>query len=152
MNRFALFGQRSNFGLDRTEIAAFQIMLPLYLLWGILLSLNDLVSVVLRQKLHLTYRSAVTVQSTFFAVCFLSAPLIARRIEMQGYRRTIAEGVAVMGAASCVMAVAAATISKPLFIFGSGLLGLGVNLLQTAGAAYLTRLGDPGLATRRFSF
>jgi len=57
-----------------------------------------------------------------------------------------------MSTASCVMAVAAAAISRPLFIFGSGLLGLGANLLQTAGAVYVTRLGNPGLATRRFSF
>ena len=127
-------------------------MLPLYLLWGILLSFNDLVSVALRQEFHLTYRSAVTGQSTFFAVCFLSAPLVAHRIETRGYRRTIVEGVAIMSTASCVMAVAAAAISRPLFIFGSGLLGLGANLLQTAGAVYVTRLGSPGLATRRFSF
>ena len=123
-----------------------------YLVWGMIASLNDLLIPYLKDEFGLNFGNAMRVQLVFYAAYFfLSIPcgLLARR---HGYRNGVLTGLAtaLMG---CLLMVAASRAGSFGVILGAlFVIAAGITMLQVSSNPYVTSLGPARTAPSRLTF
>lgn len=123
----------------------------LFLMWGFLTSLNDILIPHLRGLFALSYVQAALVQFTFFGAYFLVAFPAGRIVERAGYQRGIVTGLAVAGVGAALFYPAAGSASYPLFLGALFVLASGITVLQVSANPYVTVLGPPETASSRLN-
>jgi FHS family L-fucose permease-like MFS transporter len=136
---------------ELSQGAALRAVLALFFLWGFLTCLNDILVPHFRALFTLSYARAVLVPFTFFATCFVFAPVSSIFIERLGYRRTMVVGLLTMGAGALLFLPAAHTARFACFLAAIGVIGAGITVLQAAAGPYVAFLGPPETAPSRFS-
>ncbi|HEY0309120.1 MAG TPA: glucose/galactose MFS transporter [Acidobacteriaceae bacterium] len=136
---------------DWSKPAALRAVLALFFLWGFLTCLNDILMPQLQAVFALSYTRAILVPVTFFATCFVFAPVSGTIIEYLGYQRAMVAGLLTMGAGALLFLPAAWTVRFASFLVAIGVIGAGITVLQAAAAPYVAFLGLPETAASRFS-
>lgn len=123
-----------------------------YLVWGAIASLNDLLIPYLKSEFGLNFGHALRVQLVFYAAYFvLSIPcgLLARR---HGYRNGVMTGL-VTALTGCLLMVAASQAGSFGVILGAlFVIAAGITMLQVSSNPYVTSLGPARTAPSRLTF
>ncbi|HEY4358561.1 MAG TPA: sugar MFS transporter [Acidobacteriaceae bacterium] len=130
---------------------AYALVATLFLTWGLLNAVNDVLVAHLRAAFHLSYHAATLVQLTFYLTCFFASFPSSRLVARLGYRLVMLTGLAIMalGAFSFVLASEVATFAS--FLFAQIVMASGSTALQTAAGPYVALLGSEESASSRFS-
>jgi len=134
-----------------SDAGALRALLVLFFLWGFLTCLNDTLVPHLKALFALSYAHAVLVPLTFFATCFLFAPVSSEVIAWLGYRRSMVAGLMTMAAGALAFVPATQLHLFVCFLIAVGVIGAGITLLQASAAPYVAFLGPPETAPSRFS-
>ena len=135
----------------RTERRALALMAGLFALFGCVTWLNGVLIPFLKVVCQLDTFAALLVAFAFYIAYFVMALPSARVLNVTGYRRGMALGLAVMSAGTLVFLPAALLRSYALFLAGLFVQGTGLCLLQTAANPYVIILGPLDSAARRVS-
>jgi len=136
---------------NRTQLIKLSALSAIYLIWGAIASLNDVLIPYLKNEFELTFSQAMRVQLVFYAAYFfLSIPcgLVVRRF---GYRSGILAGLfAAIG--GCVLVVAGSYAGSYGFILCAiFVLASGITMLQVSANPYATTLGKEKTAPSRLT-
>ena len=135
----------------KTHLIKLSALSAIYLIWGAIASLNDLLIPYLKNEFELTFSQAMRVQLVFYAAYFfLSIPCgrIARRL---GYRSGILIGL-FSAIGGCVLMVAGSQAGSYGFILGAlFVLASGITMLQVSANPYATTLGPERTAPSRLT-
>ena len=122
-----------------------------YLVWGTIASLNDLLIPYLKSEFGLNFSGAMRIQLVFYAAYFvLSIPcgLLARRF---GYRNGIVTGL-VVALGGCLSMIAASQIGTYGVVLGAVfILASGITMLQVSANPFATSLGPERTAPSRLT-
>ena len=135
----------------RTERRALALMAGLFALFGCVTWLNGVLIPFLKVVCQLDTFEALLVTFAFYIAYFVMALPSARVLNVTGYRRGMALGLAVMAAGTLIFLPAALLRSYALFLAGLFVQGTGLCLLQTAANPYVIILGPLESAARRVS-
>ncbi|MFS1524327.1 sugar MFS transporter [Microbulbifer sp. 2304DJ12-6] len=123
----------------------------LFLIWGFITGLNDVLVPHLKNVFELSYTRAVLVQFCFFAAYFLvsvPAGLLLRRV---GYQLGLVLGLLV-ACAGCLIFIPAARLQiYGVFLLGLFVLASGITLLQVSANPYVIALGGARSAPSRLN-
>ena len=134
-----------------TERRALALMAGLFALFGCVTWLNGVLIPFLKVVCQLDTFEALLVTFAFYIAYFVMALPSARVLNVTGYRRGMALGLAVMAAGTLIFLPAALLRSYALFLAGLFVQGTGLCLLQTAANPYVIILGPLESAARRVS-
>lgn len=137
--------------LTQKNIFKLTALSSVYLVWGAIASLNDLLIPYLKTQFELNFTQAMRIQLVFYAAYFfLSLPCgyISRRY---GYRNGILIGIFwAMG--GCLLMLIASKSSSYNFILGSiFVLASGITMLQVSANPYVMTLGEEHTAPSRLT-
>lgn len=135
----------------RTDRRALALMAGLFALFGCVTWLNGVLIPFLKLVCRLDTFEALLVTFAFYIAYFVMALPSARVLEITGYRRGMAVGLAVMAAGAVAFVPAALLRSYGIFLSGLFVQGTGLCLLQTAANPYVIILGPRESAARRIS-
>ncbi|USD22727.1 sugar MFS transporter [Microbulbifer variabilis] len=123
----------------------------LFLLWGFITGLNDVLVPHLKNVFELSYTRAVLVQFYFFTAYFLvsvPAGLLLRRV---GYQLGLVFGLLV-ACAGCLVFIPAARLQiYEVFLLGLFVLASGITVLQVSANPYVIALGSAKTAPSRLN-
>ncbi|WP_444901962.1 sugar MFS transporter [Microbulbifer sp. SSSA007] len=123
----------------------------LFLLWGFITGLNDVLVPHFKNVFELSYTRAVLVQFYFFAAYFLvsvPAGLLLRRV---GYQLGLVLGLLV-ACAGCLIFIPAARLQiYEVFLLGLFVLASGITVLQVSANPYVIALGHSSTAPSRLN-
>ncbi|WP_413664879.1 sugar MFS transporter [Microbulbifer sp. EKSA008] len=123
----------------------------LFLIWGFITGLNDVLVPHLKNVFELSYTKAVLVQFYFFAAYFLvsvPAGMLLRRV---GYQLGLVLGLLV-ACAGCLVFIPAARLQiYEVFLLGLFVLASGITLLQVSANPYVIALGSARTAPSRLN-
>lgn len=122
-----------------------------YLAWGTIASLNDLLIPYLKESFGLNFSGAMRIQLVFYTAYFLlSIPcgMVARRF---GYRRGLLTGLAV-AFLGCLSMIGASQAGSYAVVLGAVfVLASGITMLQVSANPYATSLGSRRTAPSRLT-
>ena len=122
-----------------------------YLIWGAIASLNDLLIPYLKGEYGLDFSGAMRIQLVFYTAYFiLSIPcgMLARRF---GYRNGILTGLSVAIGGCLMMLLASQAASFGVVLAAIFVLASGITLLQVSANPYATSLGPESSAPSRLT-
>jgi len=125
------------------------IVTTLFLMWGFLTCLNDILVPHLKSIFDLTYARVMLVQSAFFSAYFLFSLPWSRFVNRIGYQRTMVVGLLTMACGAFLFLPAASAASFPLFLTALLVLAAGITGLQVSANPYVDLLGKPETASSR---
>ena len=137
--------------LERENFLKLTALSAIYLVWGAIASLNDLLIPYIKSEFGLNFTQAMRIQLVFYAAYFfLSLPcgLITRRY---GYRNGILTGLS-WAIGGCLLMLIASRVGSFHFILGAlFVLASGITMLQVSANPYVTSLGPDKTASSRLT-
>src|SRR6185312_10630619 len=122
-----------------------------FLMWGLMTVLNDILIPHLKTLFTLNYFQAMLVQFTFFGAYFIMSVPCGAVLARVGYRATIILGLLVAALGALLFLPAAMLASYPVFLGAFFILATGITGLQVAANPYVSLLGDEKLASSRLN-
>ena len=130
---------------------AMAVLSVIFLTWGALTSLNDVLIPHLKAVFEMNYAQTMLIQFTFFGAYFLMSLPAGAVVSRIGYKASIVAGLLVAAAGALMFHPAAALPSYPLFLAALFVLASGITLLQVAANPYISLIGDPRGAHSRLN-
>ncbi|MEO8777457.1 MAG: sugar MFS transporter [Rhodanobacter sp.] len=130
---------------------ALYVINAVFLMWGLMTVLNDVLIPHLKGLFTLNYFQAMLVQFTFFGAYFIMSVPCGAVLARVGYRATIILGLLVTAMGALLFLPAAMLASYPLFLAAFFIMATGITGLQVAANPYVSLLGDPRLASSRLN-
>ena len=124
----------------------------LFLLFGGITSLNDVIIPKLKALFTLNYAQAMLVQFAFFIAYFLISVPGAAIVARIGYMRTAALGLMTMTAGCLLFIPASSSGLFGAFLLAIFVLGSGITIVQVVANPLISRLGRPQTAHSRLTF
>jgi len=125
------------------------IVTTLFLMWGFLTCLNDILVPHLKSIFDLSYARVMLVQFAFFSAYFLFSVPWSKVVNRIGYQRTMVVGLLTMALGAFLFVPAASAASYPLFLTALVVLAAGITGLQVSANPYVVVLGKPETASSR---
>jgi FHS family L-fucose permease-like MFS transporter len=140
------------------HLIPFIVVSGLFLMWGFLTSMNDILIPYLKGVFELTHFKAMLVQFAFFGAYFIGSAIyffISSRygdpINRIGYKNGIIYGLMISALGTALFYPAAQFESYGFFLSALFILGLGFTLLQIAANPYVAILGEEKSASSRLN-
>ena len=134
------------------------MLLPLFFLWGFIMTFNDILIPRFKEAFTLNYFQVMLVQSAFFGAYFVGALIYyivsttkGDPIAKIGYKNSIAIGLLLSASGAGLFWPAASLVSYPMFLCGLFVIGLGLTMLQIAANPYVTILGPERTGSSRLN-
>ncbi len=137
---------------DTTDNRAMTVATALFLMWGFLTSLNDILIPHLKSIFALTNAEAALIQFAFFGSYFLFAIPGGKLVEYRGYKQTMVIGLLVAALGAVLFLPAAHLASYGLFLGALVVLAAGITFLQVSANPYVTSIGPAATASSRLNF
>jgi FHS family L-fucose permease-like MFS transporter len=138
--------------------AAFAVVTMLFLMWGFITCMNDLLIPKFKADFALSQFQANLVQSAFFGAYFLVSlayflisALVGDPINKIGFKNSLVLGLTISGIGCAVFYPAAETHRYSLFLAALLILGAGITLIQIAANPYVAVLGHESSAPSRLN-
>lgn len=139
------------------NIALFMLII-IFLLCGVITSMNDILSTKLKLIFRLNYFSSMFIQFCFFTAYFIISLLFyiissknEKIILKIGYKKIIILGLFVSFIGSFLFYPSSVINSYPCFLISLFILASGITLLQIGSNPYITLIGNPETASSRLS-
>ncbi len=132
-------------------VGAFALMTSLFFIWGIIVSLNDILIPHFKGLFEMNYAETMLIQFCFFGAYFLMAVPSSMLVEKIGYKRGISAGLVTIGIGALIFLPASWSISYPLFLFGLFTMATGSVILQVVANPFILVLGAPETASSRLN-
>ncbi|HEX4602442.1 MAG TPA: sugar MFS transporter [Candidatus Angelobacter sp.] len=136
---------------EKTDQRAMAMVSTLFLAWGFLTCLNDILIPHLKNIFDLNYTEVMLVQFAFFSSYFLFSMPSGKIVEWIGYKRAMVTGLLTMAMGALLFVPAASIPSFPLFLSALIVLAAGMTVLQTSANPYVAILGPPRTASSRLN-
>jgi FHS family L-fucose permease-like MFS transporter len=124
----------------------------LFLIFGGITSLNDVIIPKLKELFTLSYFQAMLVQSAFFAAYLLVSLPGAALVKRIGYMRGAVAGLLTMMAGCLLFIPASQTAQYPMFLLALFVLASGVTIVQVVANPLISLLGPARTAHSRLTF
>lgn len=131
---------------------AFALVTILFLLWGSIVSLNDILIPHFKSIFEMNYAETMLVQFSFFGAYFLVSYPASLIVEKIGYQKGIIAGLLIICVGSLLFLPASWLISYPLFLIGLFTMAAGSVFLQVVATPYISVLGPAETAASRLNF
>lgn len=138
--------------MTKKDSLAIVLITSLFFFWGFIHNLDPILIKHLRSAFSLTHFQASLVDSAVFIAYFLLAIPAGLIMKRYGYKTGIITGLMLFAFGCFLFIPAANTMSYAFFLGALFVLSCGLTILETAGNAYITVLGDPEKATQRLNF
>lgn len=130
---------------------AFILMTSLFFIWGIIVSLNDILIPHFKGLFEMNYTETMLIQFCFFGAYFLMAIPSSMLVEKIGYKKGISTGLITIGVGALIFLPASWLISYPLFLFGLFTMATGSVILQVVANPFILVLGSSETASSRLN-
>ncbi len=141
--------------MNHTRVASTRTALivvnAVFLMWGLMTVLNDVLIPHLKALFTLNYAQAMLVQFTFFGAYFIMSVPCGAVLNRVGYRATIILGLLVTALGALLFLPAANMTSYPVFLLAFFIMATGITGLQVAANPYVSLLGEERLASSRLN-
>ena len=137
-------------GVDAPQLRLF--VFGLFLIFGGLTSLNDVIIPKLKELFTLNYTQAMLVQFCFFTAYAVIGIPGARLVKQVGYMRGAVAGLLAMMAGCLLFIPASRTATYGVFLFALFVLASGVVVVQVVANPLISLLGRPETAHSRLTF
>lgn len=138
--------------MTKKDTLAIVLITSLFFFWGFIHNLDPILIKHLRSAFSLSHFQASLVDSAVFIAYFLLAIPAGLIMKRYGYKAGIITGLMLFAVGCFLFIPAANTMSYAFFLGALFVLSCGLTILETAGNAYITVLGDPEKATQRLNF
>ncbi|KLI97470.1 sugar MFS transporter [Luteimonas sp. FCS-9] len=135
-----------------SNTAAIAVVSLIFLTWGGLTSLNDVLIPHLKAVFSMNYVQTLLIQFTFFGAYFLMSIPAGAVVSRIGYKASIVVGLLVAAAGAALFFPAARLPSYGLFLTALFVLASGITLLQVSANPYIALLGSPESSHSRLTF
>lgn len=127
------------------------ILTLIFFMWGLIVSLNEILIPLLKSVFDLNYTQAMLVQFCFFIAYLVVSIPAGRLIRKIGYKNGIVVGL-VIASGGCLLFYLAADLKLyPIFLFALFVLASGITCLQVSANPYVTSLGNPDTSAKRLT-
>lgn len=133
-------------------LAPFLLVTALFILWGIVNNLNDVLIRQFMKSFSISRLQAGLVQSAFYVGYFLLALPSALLMRRWGYKAGFIVGLTLFAAGSFLFWPAAEAESYSFFLFALFVIAAGASFLETASNPFIAQLGDPATSALRLNF
>ena len=123
----------------------------IFLMWGFLTSLNDVLIPHLKALFTLDYSQAMLVQFVFFGAYFLMGWPAGKLVERIGFKFGMMTGLLIAGLGATMFWPAAQWQNYDLFLAAFFVLATGITVLQVAANPYVGLLGPERTASSRLT-
>lgn len=130
----------------------FALVTILFLLWGSIVSLNDILIPHFKKLFEMNYTETMLIQFSFFGAYFLVSFPASLIVEKIGYQKGIVVGLLIICLGSLLFIPASWLISYPLFLSGLFTMAAGSVFLQVVATPYISILGPAETASSRLNF
>ena len=127
-------------------------VIALFLIFGGITSLNDVIIPKLKELFTLNYTQAMLVQFCFFAAYALVGIPGARLVKRLGYMRGAVAGLLCMMTGCLLFIPASLSAAYPVFLLALFVLASGVVIVQVVSNPLISMLGNPATAHSRLTF
>lgn len=138
--------------ISNNKNAAFALITILFLMWGSIVSLNDILIPHFKSIFEMNYTETMLVQFSFFGAYFLVSFPASLVVEKIGYKKGIIVGLLIICIGSLLFIPASWLISYPLFLVGLFGMAAGSVFLQVVATPYISILGPAETASSRLNF
>jgi FHS family L-fucose permease-like MFS transporter len=135
---------------DAAQLRVF--VFALFLIFGGITSLNDVIIPKLKELFTLSYAQAMLVQSAFFAAYFVISIPAAAIVRRFGYMRAAVVGLATMTLGCVLFVPAALSATFGIFLLALFILASGITIVQVVANPLICMLGPPASAHSRLTF
>ncbi|MCX6998651.1 MAG: MFS transporter [Kiritimatiellaeota bacterium] len=129
----------------------FMLVSSLFLLWGFLNGMIDVMDKHFQEELHLTLAQSATVQFAHYLGYFLMSLPAGWLATKLGYKGGIIAGLLMVALGGFWFIPATQIAQFWAFLVGVGLIASGLTFLETIANPYTTVLGDPRFAATRIN-
>ena len=136
---------------DRENFTRLAALSAIYLVWGAIASLNDILIPYLKSEFGLDYAQAARVQLIFYAAYFLLSLPCGRISRRFGYRTGILAGLSCAIGGCLLMLLAPLAGIYGFFLVAVFVLAAGITMLQVAANPYVMTLGPGRTAPSRLT-
>lgn len=127
------------------------ILYLVFLLWGIIFCMNDILLPYLKKSFTLSYFQASMIQFTFFGVYLIVSIPAGKVVSHYGYKKGIVIGLLV-AAIGCLLFYPASHFKVyGIFLFALFVLSSGITFLQVSANPFIAVLGNPLQAASRLN-
>lgn len=137
---------------SHTQKSAFALITIVFLIWGSITSLNDVLVPHFKNLFKMNYTETMLIQFAFYGAYFLMSFPSSLIIDRIGYQKGIVFGLLVISFGGLLFLPASWIISYPLFLFGLFTLASGCVVLQVVATPYVSVLGPAKTASSRLNF
>jgi len=138
--------------ISNNKKVAFALITVLFLMWGSIVSLNDILIPHFKNIFAMNYTETMLIQFSFFGAYFLVSFPASLVVEKIGYQKGIIVGLLIICLGSLLFLPASWLISYPLFLVGFFAMAAGSVFLQVVATPYISTLGPPETASSRLNF
>jgi len=130
----------------------FAFLTTIFLMWGLALTLMDVLNKHFQTELHLTKSKSSLIQLATFGAYSLIALPAGIYMKKFGYRKAILGGLFLFAAGAFLFIPAANQSSFTLFLMALFVLASGMASLETVAHPYVAALGDQRTSDQRINF
>jgi FHS family L-fucose permease-like MFS transporter len=124
----------------------------LFMLWGIALSISDVLNKHFQEVLHLSKSQSGLIQFSVFGAYFLMSVPAGIFMKRFGYKPGVLLGLLLFGSGAFLFIPAANNASFTLFRIALFIIGCGMATLETVAHPFMAALGDNRSSDRRINF
>ena len=138
--------------VDKRNMIVFVFVVSLFMLWGVAITMGDVLNKHFQNVLHISKSSSGLIQLSIFgayAVMGVPAGLFMRRF---GYKYGVILGLSLYAFGAFLFAPASDAASFPFFRIALFILACGLATLETVAHPFIAALGDQRTSDQRMNF
>ncbi|WP_457063625.1 sugar MFS transporter [Hymenobacter sp. UYAg731] len=137
---------------ERRYLITFIFVVSLFMLWGLGVTMADILNKHVQQVLHVSKANSAYVQAATFGAYFVMGLPAGWFMKRFGYQKGVILGLGLYAAGAFLMVPAANAASFTLLLGALFVLACGLGTLEAVAHPFLDGLGDPASSDRRITF
>ena len=137
---------------ERRYVLTFIFVVSLFMLWGLGVTMADVLNKHFQQVLHISKANSAYVQAATFGAYFVMGLPAGWFMKRFGYQKGVLLGLGLYAAGAFLMVPAANAGSFTLLLMALFVLACGLGTLEAVAHPFLDGLGDPASSDQRITF
>jgi FHS family L-fucose permease-like MFS transporter len=137
---------------ERRYVLTFVFVVSLFMLWGLGVTMADVLNKHVQQVLHVSKANSAYVQAATFGAYFVMGLPAGWFMKRFGYQKGVILGLGLYAAGAFLMIPAANAGSFTLLLMALFVLACGLGTLEAVAHPFLDGLGDPASSDQRITF
>jgi len=133
-------------------VVTFIFVVSLFMLWGLGVTMGDILNKHFQQVLHVSKADSAYVQAATFGAYFVMGLPAGWFMKRFGYQKGVILGLSLYAAGAFLMIPAANAASFGFLLLALFVLACGLGTLEAVAHPFLDGLGDPASSDRRITF